>query len=181
QSPPLGPRHWPAWLGVGVMVVAGRLPWPLQRGLGRVLGALAFALARSRRRAASTNLALCFPEMGEAERQRLVRDSFRDLGIGFLEFARAWWGSNEPMRGSVRIAGVERSKSLRADGRGVLLVSGHFMTLEICGRLMCDHLPLAGMYRRYRSPVMEWAVRRGRQRYAVAMFANEDVRAAIRH
>ena len=29
---------------------------------------------------------------------------------------------------------------------GVLLVSGHFMTLEMCGRLLCDHVPLAGMY-----------------------------------
>ncbi|GAB3341585.1 LpxL/LpxP family Kdo(2)-lipid IV(A) lauroyl/palmitoleoyl acyltransferase [Marilutibacter aestuarii] len=179
--PPMGPRHWPAWIGVGLMAAAGRLPWPLQRGLGRALGALAFALAGSRRRAAATNVALCFPELDEAGRRRLVRESFRDLGIGFLEFARAWWGTIEPMRRRVRIEGVEQVEALRAGGRGVLLVSGHFMTLEICGRLMCDRLPLAGMYRRYRSPVMEWAVRRGRQRYAVAMFANEEVRPAIKH
>ncbi len=180
-SPPLGPRHWPAWIGVGAMVLAGRLPWPVQRGLGRLVGTLAFALAGSRRRAAATNIALCFPGMGDAERAQLLRDSFHDLGIGFLEFARAWWGTIEPMRRRVRIEGVEPVEALRAEGRGVLLVSGHFMTLEICGRLMCDRLPLAGMYRRYRSPVMEWAVRRGRQRYAVAMFANEEVRPAIRH
>ncbi|MEO5629013.1 MAG: lipid A biosynthesis lauroyl acyltransferase, partial [Thermomonas sp.] len=41
--------------------------------------------------------------------------------------------------------------------------------------------PLAGMYRRHRSPVMEWAVMRGRLRYASAMFGNGDTRAAIRH
>ena len=55
------------------------------------------------------------------------------------------------------------------------------MTLEMCGRLLCDHVPLAGMYRRHRSPVMEWAVLRGRLRYARAMFGNGDTRAAIRH
>ncbi len=97
--------------------------------------------------------------MDAAARNRLLRDSFRDLGIGLFEFARAWWGSVEPMRRTVRIEGVEHIAQLHAQGRGVLLVSGHFMTLELCGRLMCDHLPLAGMYRRYRSPVMEWAVR----------------------
>src|SRR5690606_33594528 len=76
---------------------------------------------------------------------------------------------------------LEHLQALQAEGRGVLLVSGHFMTLEMCGRLLCDHVPLAGMYRRYRNPVTEWAVKRGRLRYAGAMFANEDIRASGRH
>ncbi len=169
------------WLALAGMVAGARLPWPLQRLLGRVIGAAALRLVRDRRRAAEINLALCFPEMGEAERARLLRETFRDLGIGLFEFARAWWGSATPMRRTARIEGVERIEAIRAQGRGVLLVSGHFMTLEICGRLMCDRLPLAGMYRRHRNPVMEWAVKRGRLRYAAAMFANDEVRAAIRH
>ena len=163
------------------MVLAGRLPWPLQRGLGRVVGALAYRLVPQRRHAAETNLALCFPDMDARSRETLVRASFRDLGVGLFEFARAWWGDVAPMRRTVRIEGLEPIQALHAKGRGVLLVSGHFMTLEMCGRLMCDHLPLAGMYRRYRSPVMEWAVRRGRARYAAAMFGNDELRPAMRH
>ena len=163
------------------MVLAGRLPWPLQRGLGRALGALAYRLVPQRRHAAETNLALCFPDMDARSRETLVRASFRDLGVGLFEFARAWWGDVAPMRRTVRIEGLEPIQALHAQGRGVLLVSGHFMTLEMCGRLMCDHLPLAGMYRRYRNPVMEWAVRRGRARYAAAMFGNDELRPAMRH
>ncbi|WP_222565743.1 LpxL/LpxP family Kdo(2)-lipid IV(A) lauroyl/palmitoleoyl acyltransferase [Novilysobacter antarcticus] len=178
---PLGLRHWPAWLGLGVLLVAARLPWGLQRALGAAVGALALRVAGDRRRAAQTNLALCFPAMDEAERESLLRDNFRDLGIGLFEFARAWWGSVEPMRRTVRIEGLEAVEAIRASGRGVLLVSGHFMTLEICGRLMCDHLPLAGMYRRHRGAVMEWAVKRGRLGHASAMFANAELRPAMRH
>ena len=180
-SAPLSPRHWPAWLGLGVLVLAARLPWRLQRFLGAGIGAVALRIAGDRRRAAQTNLALCFPTMDERARASLLRDNFRDLGIGLFEFARAWWGSVEPMRRSVRIEGVEAVEAIRSSGRGVLLVSGHFMTLEMCGRLMCDHLPLAGMYRRHRGPVMEWAVKRGRLRYASAMFANAELRPAMRH
>ncbi len=179
--PPFSPRLWTQWLGVAVMMLAARLPWPLQRWIGRGIGALAPHLARSRRRAAEVNLALCFPAMPAHERQRLLDDSFTALGIGLFEFARAWWGSIEPMRRDVRIEGLEHLQALQAQGRGVLLVSGHFMTLEMCGRLMCDHVPLAGMYRRHRNPVFEWAVKRGRLRYAQHMFTNEEIRGAVRH
>ncbi|MET3931619.1 KDO2-lipid IV(A) lauroyltransferase [Lysobacter sp. OAE881] len=180
-SPPFSPRHWPMWLALGVMCLGARLPWSMQRGLGRMIGAFALLAGTSRRKAAQINLELCFPEMSTDQRERLLRDSFRDLGIGFFEFARAWWGSAAPMRRTVRIEGLELLDDIRAQGRGVLMVSGHFMTLEMCGRLMCDHLPLTGMYRRHRSPVMEWAVKRGRLRYAKAMFTNDEIRPAIRH
>lgn len=169
------------WLAFALMWLAARLPWVLQRGLGRVIGALALRLAGDRRRAAANNLALCFPEKSAVEREALLRDSFRDFGIGLFEFARAWWGSAAPMRRTVRIEGREHLDALRAQGRGVLMVSGHFMTLEMCGRLLCDHVPLAGMYRRHRSAVFEWAVKRGRLRYAAAMFSNEEIRPAMRH
>lgn len=177
----LSPRLWPMWLALAAMCAGARLPWGLQRRLGALIGAFALRVAGTRRRAARINLALCFPEKTEAEREALLRESFRDLGIGFFEFARAWWGDIAPMRRTVRIEGVELLDEVRAAGRGVLMVSGHFMTLEMCGRLMCDRLPLAGMYRKHRNPVMEWAVKRGRLRYAKAMFTNEEIRPAMRH
>ncbi len=37
------------------------------------------------------------------------------------------------------------------------------------------------MYRKHKNPVYEWAVKFGRLRYAKAMFANEDIRATVRH
>jgi KDO2-lipid IV(A) lauroyltransferase len=37
------------------------------------------------------------------------------------------------------------------------------------------------MYRRHADPVLEWAVKRGRLRYAAGMFARDELRAAVRH
>jgi KDO2-lipid IV(A) lauroyltransferase len=179
--PPLAPRDWPTWLLVGAMVALARLPWPLQRGLGRLLGALLRAAMGTRRRVAARNLALCFPGLDDDARATLLRRHFAALGIGLFEFARAWWGSAGAVRRGLRIDGLEHLEAARAGGRGVILVSGHFTTLEICGRLLCDRVPLAGMYRPHAQGPLEWAVKRGRLRYAVAMFGREELRPAIRH
>src|SRR5690625_3127763 len=172
--PPLAPRHWPAWSGIALAAAAARLPWPLQRMLGRSLGTLLRLLLRKRRAIAARNLALCFPELDSAARARLLREHFTALGIGLFEFSRAWWGSVAPLRRGLVVEGLEHMDAARARGRGVIVVSGHFTTLEVCGRLMCDHIPLAGMYRPHAQPGMEWAVRRGRARYAAAMCPNTD-------
>jgi len=179
--PPLGPRHWPAWLGIGAMALLARLPWSWQRALGTPLGALLRGLLGERRRIAMRNLELCFPRLDAPARQALLREHFGSLAIGVFEFARAWWGSVGPLRRGIEIEGLEHMAAARAGGRGVIVVSGHFTTLEVCGRLMCDHVPLAGMYRPHAQPAMEWAVRRGRARYAAAMFPKQDVRGAVRH
>ncbi len=175
------PRHWPMFAAMLGAFLLARLPWGLQRALGRGVGTVAWRMAGSRRRAAEVNLRLCFPEKDEAWRQRLLRDSFDALGVGIFEFMRAWWGSITTIRPRVHVEGLEHLLRLKEEGRGMLLVSGHFMTLEMCGRLLCDHVELAGMYRRHRNPVYEWAVKSGRLRYASAMFANEDIRASVRH
>src|SRR6478672_8698360 len=152
DRPPLGPRHWPTWIGIGLMAAFARLPWPLQRGLGRAIGALLRVAMPARRRIAERNLELCFPEQSAAARDVLLRDHFASLGIGLFEFARAWWGSVDPMRKGLVVEGLEHVQAARAGGRGVIVVSGHFTTLEICGRLLCDDVPLAGMYRPYPQP-----------------------------
>lgn len=163
------------------MAMAARLPWRLQRALGHVLGGLLQAAMRKRRAIAARNLELCFPELHAARRAVLLRAHFDALGIGVFEFARAWWGSVAPLRRGLVVEGLQHMRAARSGGRGVIVVSGHFTTLEVCGRLMCDHVPLAGMYRPYTQPAMEWAVRRGRARYAAAMFPKQDLRGAVRH
>lgn len=166
---------------IGLAALAARLPWTLQRALGRGIGRVLRVLLPARARVARRNLELCFPELDDAARRRLYADSFESLGIALFEFGRAWWGSVAPMRGNVRVEGLEHLAAARAGGRGVIVISGHFTTLEIAARLMCDHAPLAGMYRPHEDPAMEWAVKRGRLRYAQAMFTREELRPALRH
>ena len=180
-APPRGPGTWLQWLGIGLAAALARLPWPWQRTLGRGLGRLLRAGWRGRRDVAAHNLQRCFPGLDPAARERLLHDHFDALGIGLFEFARAWWGSVDPLRRGLVLEGMEHLDAARAGGRGVIIVSGHFTTLEVCGRMLAERVPLAGMYRPHAQPALEWAVLRGRLRYATAMFSREALRPAIRH
>ena len=178
---PLRPRDWVYWPLLGIGWLLARLPWRLQRWLGRAVGGVLHAALVGRRRVAATNVRLCFPELDDAARRKLVRDSFRELGIGLFEFARAWWGTLDGLPRHSEVHGLEHVEAARAAGRGVILLSGHFVTLEMCGRLLCRDVPVAGMYRPHAQGVLEWAVRRGRLRYAAAMFSRDALRPAVRH
>ncbi len=181
EPAPKGMREWPAWIGVGLATACAYLPWPAQRFLGRLLGSMLHGLARNRRGVAERNIALCFPELDAAAQAALVRRSFQELGVGLFEFARAWWGSVDPMRRGLQVEGLEHLEAARAGGRGVIIISGHFTTLEIAARLMCDYAPLAGMYRPHDQGAMEWAVKHGRMRYAQAMFTRDELRPALKY
>ncbi|MEQ1512117.1 MAG: LpxL/LpxP family Kdo(2)-lipid IV(A) lauroyl/palmitoleoyl acyltransferase [Lysobacteraceae bacterium] len=179
--PPRSLRHWPSWLGIGALALLSRLPWGLQRTLGRAFGVLLQRVLGKRRRIAARNIELCFPELDQGARADLLRRHFAALGISLFEFGRAWWGSAAPQRRGLVFEGVEHIKAAQAGGRGVIVVSGHFTTLEMSARLACDVVPLAGMYRPYPQPAMEWAVLRGRSRYAAGMFAKDDARGVVKH
>lgn len=163
------------------MTAMARLPWPWQRRIGRALGWMLAWLAGPRRRVAKRNIALCFPQMSAAQQAELLRESFADLGIGLFEFSRAWFGDVDALAVDVQIEGLQHLQALQAAKRGVLLVSGHFTTLEVCGRLLTRHVPVAGMYRAHAEPAFEAAVLAGRLKYACAMFKREELRGAIRH
>jgi len=100
--------------------------------------------------------------------------------LTFLESLRFW--SRPAARNLALVAaveGLEHLEALRAQGRGVLLVSAHFVHLELCARLLTRHVAVAGMYRPHGDAAMEWAVKAGRLRYACAMFARDELRPAL--
>lgn len=179
-SPPLAPRTWPAWIAIAFGWTLAHWPSRLQTLGGKALGRLMQALMWQRGRNAGINLALCFPELGDAERKRILHDMFTALGLGVFEFLRAWWGRLSPNDPAYTLKGLENLRAAQALGNGVILVSAHFTTLEICVRLLCRDVEINGMYRPHESDALEWAVKKARARYTKQMFSRDEIRPALR-
>lgn len=174
------PRNWPAWAGVGVAWVACRLPLRWQFALGKALGHLGWRVGRRRRRITETNVRLCFPELSEQERAELVRRIFRSAGIGLMETIHAWLRPLDRLADRLECYGLDALRAAESEGRGVLLVGAHFLTLDFTGALLTQRVDFDVVYRRNRNAVIEWLMVRGRRRLYGAVIERQDVRQAAR-
>ncbi len=180
RNAPIRPWHWPMWVVVAALRPLVWLPWPVQRGIGRALGRLMFHAVRFRRHVVDVNLRLCFPEMPEAERRRLALRHYEAIGIGFMETWFTWWARSERMP-RYEIAGREHLEAAAAEGRGVLLLTAHFTTLEICGRMLIEEkIPLGCLYRDPDDPVIAHLMRSRRKLGMTVSVHMEDLRGLIR-
>lgn len=179
--PLLRPHYWPTWLAMGTLRVLVLLPYPLQIWLGRIIGAIAVRLPLSFVRIARTNMTLCLPEQSEAVREWLLKEHFKSLGQGIFETALSWWASKPRLARFTRLEGREHLQTALARGRGAILLSAHFTTLEIGGRVLCDQLPEKAniMYRPTGNAVLERFLARNRSNQAKRAIPRDDVRTLI--
>ncbi|HEX6549764.1 MAG TPA: LpxL/LpxP family Kdo(2)-lipid IV(A) lauroyl/palmitoleoyl acyltransferase [Gammaproteobacteria bacterium] len=172
----LKPRYWGIWLLLGFIRLAVQLPYPAQLGIGRMLGRILRTVSGRRWRITLVNLEKCLPELDRGARERLARAHFDALGIAFLEFGMCWWMSEKRLRKLGQVEGLEHLQAARAKGHGVILLSAHFTTLEITGRLLGLHTDLHLMYRKIDNPVIEEVMRASRERIFERAIPREDVR-----
>jgi KDO2-lipid IV(A) lauroyltransferase len=181
-NPPfLAPRYWPVGLGLGLMKLMAALPFRWQLATGDWIGRLLGKVARRRRQIAAINLELCFPELSPTERAALLDAHFAALGIGLFEIAMAWWMPDEKLRNLAQVAGTEHFEQALARGKGVILLTGHFTTLDLGARFMTQQQPFHAMYRPHKNPLYESAQRRQREwRCQLPPLRHEDLRGLLR-
>lgn len=160
--------------------LAAHLPLRAAHAFGRGLGVLAWLVIPRRRQIVRRNLELCFPDMGGAEQRRLERASFASAGMGMVEGALAWWGRDEHLAGLVRYEGLEYIEQARAEGRGVLIIGGHFSALEISGRLMAMRIPVDLVYKPARNTMFERVMSAMRLRYVHGLIPSANLKGMMR-
>jgi len=156
------------------------LPLPILARVGQGLGMVGYVLVKSRRHIARINLKLCFPELSDVERERLLRRHFRCFARGILESGIAWWGSEHRLRRVVRVEGEEHVQALQG-GRFIGLVP-HFVGIELEGMRMTLDYRGAAVYVHQKDGYIDAFLKRRRERFpGTRMIARQEgVKAILR-
>ena len=176
----LAPRYWGIWVALGLLRLAVLLPYRLQAPIGRGVGRLAMRLASSRRQIAERNIALCFPELDPLQQRQLLQRHFESLGMTLIEMGLCWWAPDARLEPLFQIDGLEHLRAAQQRGKGVIMLTGHFTTLDLGGRFLTMQAPVTAMYRRNENPLFERAMRRGRERSAQQAIPKQDIRGMVR-
>lgn len=179
-KPFLGPKYWASWVALGIIRLCTFLPYRIQMGIGSLLGYLSYVLLPRRKHIVKTNIRLAFPELNHAERKKLVLKTFASTGKGIFETAMAWWGSERRLKPMVTIKGLEHLQDALKQGKGVILLSAHFSSLELSGRLLSFSQPFQVTYKRAHNPLMEEILRHSRKKHFIDAINSYDTREMIK-
>ncbi|MGP4123163.1 MAG: kdo(2)-lipid IV(A) palmitoleoyltransferase [Sodalis sp. (in: enterobacteria)] len=175
----LYPRYWFTWFGLGVLWLLVQLPYSSLKRLGGFLGRMSKPFLKRRVRIARRNLELCFPDMDSTRLEDAVNNNFTSLGMGLIETGMAWFWSDARIKRWFDVAGLQNLQRAGRQGRGVMLIGIHFMSLELGARVIGLCQPIMAIYRPHNNKVIELIQTWGRMRSNKAMLDRKNLRGIV--
>ena len=176
----LHPRYWLGWLVYLFFRILFLLPYTWLFAAFSCLGYAAGPLFKKRYSIVKRNAQLCFPEFSEEEQEKFIRDVLANTIIGFFETLYGWWGSAKWIKAHSRVEGIELLEQARENDQGVVLISGHFSSLDLSGRAMLMHLPLSASYRKHKNALMNYIINGSRNRHFENLVEKREMRRMLR-
>lgn len=160
-------------LAVALLHLLSWLPLPLLHYLAVPLAWIARWLPWRGHAVVRTNLALCFPEMDAAGRERLYRRHLVQMMRLVLESGAVWYWSGDRLQRHVRfVEGWEDVLRAAGRGKGVLFVGAHLGNWEILPLWLSMQEPLTALYKAPRQPGLDRRVTNSRQRFGAHLVAS---------
>lgn len=149
-----------------MLATLGAVPLSVTRALG---GAIGLGLSRGENRnvrIARRNLALCFPELSDLEREQLLRKRMQALGRTTLEMLKIWGASGPSALALIEeVEGQELIEDAKNNGKGIIILAPHLGNWEVIGLFLteCNRV-VKSMYSPPKSPTMNQLILHARQR-----------------
>lgn len=176
----LHPKHWPAWLAIGLLRIIAMLPLNALLATGTVVGKLAYHTLKRRRHIAEVNIRLCFPELPAEQQAELVEKVIISSVLGFLETAWSWWARDEDLLARTDYEGLELVEAAQKSGRGVLLIGSHFTTLDLAGRMLRLKMDVDSSYQKQSNAVFDYCILQYRLKRFTNMVEKTEMRRLIK-
>ncbi|MDH4428613.1 MAG: lipid A biosynthesis acyltransferase [Acidovorax sp.] len=160
-------------LGVWFMRVLARLPLPVLRGMGWLIGRVLFVLAAPRRRVALRNLALCYPDAPEEQRRAWAQETFVVFCQSWLDRSWLWFSPRDVVQQRVKLTGA--LQELEGD-TPTIIFAPHFYGMDAGGSALTLHTPRAftSIFATHPDPAVDAWFREGRQRFGDVRMLNRN-------
>ncbi|MDP3229801.1 MAG: lipid A biosynthesis acyltransferase [Acidovorax sp.] len=160
-------------LGVWFMRVLARLPLPVLRGMGWLIGRILFVLAGPRRRVALRNLALCYPDATQQQRRAWAQETFVVFCQSWLDRSWLWFAPRDVVLERVKLTGA--LNELDGD-TPTIIFAPHFYGMDAGGSALTLHTQRAftSIFSTHPDPAVDAWFRQGRQRFGDVRMLNRN-------
>ena len=167
-------------LGVFIFWLIHFLPFRIIVAVGNGVGALLYPLANERRRVADINLRLCFPQISDEARAKLIHEHFKMFARGLFERSILWWASAERINSLIRIEGVEHFEAVK--GQPMILLTPHFVGMDVGGQWIAQQVDTVCMYSKQKNLYLTDLLlrKRGRFRHQYLYSRQEGLRPILK-
>lgn len=154
------------------MALVSLLPLSWAQSLGASIGRRIYRQGERRKlfKVTRTNIDICFPQLDDAARETLIRESLEHTGRAFAEMGLSWFWS--PKRALKKVRAVQGEELLAAElnaGRGILLIAPHLGNWEVMNLYLAQRYPVTAMYKPPRQKLLNELILKRRARLGSQM------------
>ncbi|MDP7236098.1 MAG: lysophospholipid acyltransferase family protein [Candidatus Latescibacteria bacterium] len=167
-------KHHIEYTGVCLLMrIAGLLSPSRGVWIGERMGDLAFDLVRKRRDLVKQHLGRVFGNEHEPDAlHKLARNVYRQLGRLATEHARLLAAETTDIRDRITVIGDDHIAQARRQGKGVILVTGHFGYWELLGASVAAlGYPMAVVAKDQHNPAVNTLIIKGREKLGMKVIS----------
>ena len=177
----LHPRYWASWVFVALLAICSFAPRWMSKWLGVAMGRLYYFFNSKRRAIAIRNIELCFPDLGQAARNRLLLEHYQIYGRSIVDLGLVIFASEKKLSRLTTINGLQAFQDLINSGRPVILFTPHLAGMDYGGIMLSKYHPACSMMKELPNPLMNWLVCKGRTRYGLTLsLRDQGMRPVVR-
>lgn len=131
-----------ARIGILFFHLMALLPLRGAQAVGTFIGRMLYRFGNREKQVTRVNLSLCYPDLDDAARERMVRRVLIEGGRSLAELGPCWlWPVDKVMGLITETIGLEHVDAADARGKGVVIIGPHMGAWEVAGVWVSQRYP----------------------------------------
>jgi KDO2-lipid IV(A) lauroyltransferase len=167
---------------ISVAKIIAMFPLDAILKIGASIGYLTWLIPNKRKKIATRNIVLCFPDLSNKHQRSLVKENLISTGIGFAEMIISFWSKTDKFIHRFDFEGLEYVESALKRNKGCILLSCHIHSIELASRAINTQLnnPAFILGRQHNNKIFETHVDNARRKHCEKTIDKKDLRSVLK-